>query len=238
MLDSLQIVLISSGRGWLETRATGKRRVEAGMVFLLLPKTWHRYRPDSQTGWEESWVEVQGPVVDGILQSGTFSPGTVLRREAIDVGLEEMLNTIHRRVQNGPVGFQPELSAAALQLLAVCARIAPMRSKPPRIQRAVNKAARFLSDHHAEAVNIAELAERLGVAYSYFRRAFRAHTGFAPWQYVIHVRLTRARRLLASSDAKLDDVAARVGFNSGFHLSISFKQAYGQSPHTWRQTLT
>jgi len=68
------------------------------------------------------------------------------------------------------------------------------------------------------------------------RRAFRAQTGFAPWQYVMHLRLTRARRLLASSDAKLDEVAARVGFSSGFHLSFAFKRAFGQSPDTWRQT--
>ncbi|MEI7958221.1 MAG: AraC family transcriptional regulator [Verrucomicrobiota bacterium] len=238
VLDSLQIVLISSGRGWLETRATGKRSVETGMVFLLLPKTWHRYHPDPQTGWEESWIEVQGPVVEGLLQAGAFLPRTILRGGAIDAGLEEMLNAIHRRSQKGSIGFQPELSAAALQVLALCARIAPARSKPSRIERAVNEAARYLSDNHAEAVNVEALAERLGVAYSHFRRAFRAHTGFAPWQYVIHLRLTRARRLLASSDAKLDDVAARVGFSSGFHLSIAFKQAYGQSPHAWRQTLT
>ncbi|MEI6562108.1 MAG: AraC family transcriptional regulator [Verrucomicrobiota bacterium] len=238
VLDSLQIVLISAGRGWLETRATGKRSVEAGMVFLLLPKTWHRYRPEPQTGWEESWIEVQGPVVDGLLQAGTFLPRTILRRGAIDAGLEEMLNSIHRRSQKGEIGFPPELSAAALQVLALCARIAPTRSKPSRIERAVNEAARYLRDNHAQAVNVEALAERLGVAYSHFRRAFRAHTGFAPWQYVIHLRLTRARRLLASSDAKLDDIAARVGFSSGFHLSIAFKQAYGHSPHTWRQTLT
>ena len=238
LLDSLQIVLISSGRGLLETRATGKRIVEAGMVILLLPKTWHRYHPDPQTGWEESWIEVQGSVVDRLLQAGTFLPRTILRGGAIDAGLEEVLNAIHRRSQKGQIGFQPELSAAALQALALCARIAPTRSKPSRIEQAVNEAARYLSDNHAEAVNVEALAERLGVAYSHFRRAFRAHTGFAPWQYVIHLRLTRARRLLASSDAKLDDVAARVGFSSGFHLSIAFKQAYGQSPHAWRQTLT
>jgi AraC-like DNA-binding protein len=237
VLDALQIVLISAGSGWLETRATGRRRVEAGMVFLLLPKTWHRYRPDARTGWDESWIEVQGPVVNELLQTGTFLPGTILRRGAIDAGLEETLDAIHRRVQKDPVGFQPELSAAALQALAQCARIAPAPSAPSHIRRAVNEAERYLNDHHAEAVNVEVLAERLGVAYSHFRRAFRAQTGFSPWQYVLRLRLTRARRLLASSNAKLDDIAACVGFSSGFHLSHAFKQAYGQPPLLWRKGL-
>jgi transcriptional regulator GlxA family with amidase domain len=43
--------------------------------------------------------------------------------------------------------------------------------------------------------------------------------------------------MLTSSDAILDDIAARVGFSSGFHLSNAFKQAYGESPDKWRRTL-
>ncbi|MCX6968374.1 MAG: AraC family transcriptional regulator [Verrucomicrobia bacterium] len=237
VLDSLQIVLILSGSGWIETRATGRLRVKAGMVILLLPKTWHRYKPDAQTGWDESWIEVQGPLVDGLLEAGVFPMDTILRARAIDVGLEEILDSIHQRIRKKPVGFQPELSAAALHVLSLCALIAPMQPQLSRIQHSVNEAERYLNDHHAEPINIEALAKRLGVAYSHFRRAFRAQTGFAPWQYVMHLRLTRARRLLASSDAKLYDVAARVGFSSGFHLSFAFKRAFGQSPDVWRQTL-
>ena len=238
VLDALQIVLISAGSGWLETRATGKRRIDPGMVFLLLPQTWHRYRPDPQTGWTESWIEVQGPVVDQLLKAGTFQPGAVFHRGAIDVGLEETLDEIHRQARMGGAGFQPELSAAALQVLARCARVMQKNSNPSRIQRAVNEAERYLIEHHAEEINVEALATQLGVAYSHFRRAFRAQTGFAPWKYVIHLRLNRARRLLASSDATLDDIATRVGFSSGFHLSTSFKQAYGQAPDPWRRSLS
>ena len=237
VLDTLQIVLISSGSGWLETRATGRRRVEAGMVFLLLPKTWHRYRPDRKTGWTESWIEVQGPVVNELLLEETFPPATILRGGAIDCGMEEALESIHRLGRQGPVGFHPELSAAALRVLALCSRITRNLSRPSQIQRAVNEAVSYLSEHHAEPVNVEMLAGKLGVAYSHFRRAFSAQTGFSPWKYVIHLRLTRSRRMLASSDAKLDDIAARVGFSSGFHLSNAFKQTYGEAPDKWRRNL-
>ena len=237
VLDALQIVLISSGSGWLETHETGKRKIRAGMVFLLLPGVWHRYRPDPQSGWTESWIEVQGPVVDELLTAGTFPPGSVLRGGAIDGGLEEALESIHREFFKTHPGFQPELAAAAMRVLALCSRAAQGKARPSRIQRAVREAERHLIEHHAEAVNVEELAVKLGVAYSHFRRAFRAQTGLAPWKYVIRLRLARARRMLASGDAKLEDIAARVGFSSGFHLSNAFKQAYGESPDTWRRSL-
>ena len=83
VLDALQVVWVSYGRGTIETRATGRRKVEAGMLFLLLPGVWHRYRPDVKTGWIENWVELSGPVVDGILLAGTFPAATILRRGAV-----------------------------------------------------------------------------------------------------------------------------------------------------------
>ena len=237
VLDALQIVLISSGQGCLETRATGRCRVESGMVFLLLPGIWHRYRPDPDVGWAESWAEVRGPVVDEILSAGTFPAASILRRGAIDCGVEEALESIHRRLRQRARGFQPELSADALRLIALCVRSGQHPDSPAPIQRAVSEAERYLGEHHAEPVNVEALAAELGVAYSHFRRAFRAQTGFSPWKYVMHLRLTRARRMLASSDAKLDDIAGRVGFSSGFHLSKAFKLAYGESPDQWRRNL-
>jgi len=113
VLDALQVVLISSGGGWLETRVCKERRVEAGMVFLLLPGVWHRYRPDPGTGWEESWIEVQGPVVNELLKAKTFPEGSVLRAGAMDAGLDEVLDIIHQRARGGANGFDPEFSAAA-----------------------------------------------------------------------------------------------------------------------------
>ena len=238
VLDALQIVLISAGGGWLETRAAGRRKVQPGMAFLLLPGEWHRYRPDPRTGWRESWIEIQGPVVDELLAAGTFAAGAVLRPGALDAGLEETFDEIHRLVRTSGVAFQPEISAAALKALAQCVRAGHGQGRRmPRIEQAVAEALRILNEQHAEPVNIEQLAQDLGVAYSHFRRAFRAHTGHAPWQYVLHLRLTRARRLLASGDAKLDEIAARVGFSSGFHLSAAFKRAYGQSPDAWRRSL-
>jgi transcriptional regulator GlxA family with amidase domain len=53
----------------------------------------------------------------------------------------------------------------------------------------------------------------------------------------LYLRLSRAQRLLASSDATLEDIASRVGFSSAFHLSSAFKKAFRVSPQTWRQQL-
>lgn len=235
VLDAMQIVLITGGGGWFESKATGRRRIEAGMAFALLPQVWHRYRPDAATGWVESWLEVRGPVVEELLRAGVFAAGAAVRRVPGAAGLEQALEAVHLRARGPVPGFDPELAAAALAVLAAWEKARLVRPERSRVARAVAEAEHYLAEHLAEPVNVAGLARRLGVAYSHFRQAFRAQTGFAPWQYVLNLRLAHARRALASGDATLDDLAARLGFSSGFHLSTAFKQATGVAPSHWRR---
>ena len=104
-----------------------------------------------------------------------------------------------------------------------------------RIEQVVEEAKSIFEERYAETLDICEVARKLGVAYSYFRRAFKEHTGYSPWQYVINIRLATTCRLLLTTDAILEDIAYRVGFSSSFHLSSQFKKSYGRSPIHWKR---
>ena len=234
VLETLQIVLITAGRGQLEVQGTQSQLVEGGMAFMLLPNVWHRYRPDYETGWTESWLEVKGPVVNGLLAKGIFAIRDVVRPGAIAAGLDVALEAVHALARKAAPGFDPELAARTYGVLAASTRAGENQLEVTHVRRAVREAERHLAERYAESVNIEALARQQGVAYSHFRQAFLTHTGFSPWRYVLHLRLTQARRLLVSGDATLDNLAARLGFSSGFHLSAAFKAAYGISPNRWR----
>jgi AraC-like DNA-binding protein len=235
VLESLQVVLITAGRGQLELRGRKEQAIETGTAFMLFPGVWHRYRPDPATGWEESWVELSGPTVDRLRQKKVLSLRAPVLPNAFAVGLEGLLDAVHARAREPGVGYDPQLAAAGLAVLGAWTNAGHAAQRDTRIARAVADAERHLSEHLADPVNIALLARRLGVAYSHFRSAFKAHTGYAPWQYVLHLRLAQARRQLAASDATLEEVASRLGFSSAFHLSAAFKRACGASPAAWRR---
>jgi AraC-like DNA-binding protein len=235
VLEALQVVLITSGQGEFEQRGDRPERIEAGDAFMLFPGTWHRYRPDPATGWDESWVELSGATVDRLRQKKVLSPRAPVLRRAVDAGLDSILNAVHGQARQPLPGFDAELAVHGLAVLAAWKQAGLILQRETRLARAVAAAERHFAEHLAEPVNIALLARQLGVAYSHFRAAFKAHTGYAPWQYVLHLRLAQARRQLAGSDATLDEIAGRLGFSSAFHLSAAFKRACGTSPATWRK---
>lgn len=237
ILETLQIVLITAGRGILETGASKPQAIEAGAAFMLFPKTWHRYRPDESTGWDESWLELTGATVDRLLRERAFVPTQPFLPPAEAVGLERALDAVHAQVQTSHSSLDPELAARGFAVLAAWKSGADTPRRQTRLHQAVELAERHLSDHASEPVNIAALARRLGVAYSHFRHAFQLHTGYAPWRYVTHLRLTQGKRMLVGSDATLEKIAAHLGFSSSFHFSSAFKRTFGLSPKAWRKSI-
>ena len=153
---------------------------------------------------------------------------------ALESGMPTMMFTLVLVLR---AGLDAELAAAALAVLAAWDKAQRAQPERSRVLRVIATAERQLAERLTEPVNVEALARRLGIAYSHFRRVFKEHTGFSPWQYVLHLRLERARRLLASSDATLEEIAARLGFSSPFHFSRAFKRANGVAPDHWRRQL-
>ena len=67
-----------------------------------------------------------------------------------------------------------------------------------------------------------------------FTRQFRARTGASPSQWLLRQRLVRARVLLESTDAPVEQVAASAGFGSSAALRQHFAREFRTSPRQHR----
>jgi transcriptional regulator GlxA family with amidase domain len=105
----------------------------------------------------------------------------------------------------------------------------------PNVARAVREAMRQMADPSLEAVSLPDLARRLGVGYTWFRRMFAHHTGLSPHQYRLQVRVGRARTLLGETGLTVKEVAFRCGFESEQYFCRLFRSKTGASPGAWRR---
>ena len=105
-----------------------------------------------------------------------------------------------------------------------------------RESRVVSVVREVLEDSYANAdeTSLHALAQLTGVTPFRVIRAFREATGLAPHQYLIQVRVERARQFLA--DGAVPSIAAAMtGFVDQSHLTYHFKKHLGITPGNYRR---
>ncbi|WP_456292592.1 AraC family ligand binding domain-containing protein [Pseudomonas sp. AK106] len=104
----------------------------------------------------------------------------------------------------------------------------------PRLPLVAQRARDYLHSHLQQDIGLDDLAQVTGVDRFRLSRAFKAAFGLAPHAYLIQLRLTRARRLLARGEAPVS-VAAALGFADQSHLGRWFQRAYRMTPADYRR---
>jgi AraC family transcriptional regulator len=130
------------------------------------------------------------------------------------------------------------------QALAVRMLYFGRRTKPPAnngrayglpkhvLRRVTERMQSFDSDLSLQA-----LANESGYSRVHFVRMFKAATGSSPHNYLLNLKLERARELLKNPSMSLIDIALDCGFSSHSHMSRLFHKFVGVTPSAYRRTL-
>jgi transcriptional regulator GlxA family with amidase domain len=88
----------------------------------------------------------------------------------------------------------------------------------------------------AEPLTLADLAGHARMSVRTFTRRFREETGLSPLRWLAGQRIALARRLLESTDASVDRVAAEAGFGTPASLRQHLRASIGVAPGAYRRT--
>jgi transcriptional regulator GlxA family with amidase domain len=99
----------------------------------------------------------------------------------------------------------------------------------------VQSAQRWLRSHFAVANPVAAVLERSRLAERTFKRRFTRATGLAPIAYVQRLRVEDAKRRLERTDAPVDEISWRVGYEDPAFFRRLFKRTTGLAPGTYRK---
>ena len=234
-LGEYQLVYISEGRGVFESEPTGCVQIEAGHVFLLFPCIWHRFRPIRTVGWTENWIGFNGEVAGRVMRE-FFSPEKAVIRVGYDQELLHQIRSVSGLMEVAAVGYQQIVGSRTLEVLAhVHSHAMVYRPIDREVARKVEQARRYLVQHYSETIDTEALAHRLGLSLSRFRAVFKEHTGVAPNQYQIDVRMNLARHWLSESPHTVTEIAEMLGFSSVYYFSRLFKKKEGCPPSAYRK---
>lgn len=96
-------------------------------------------------------------------------------------------------------------------------------------------AQRWLAQHFSVANPVDEMMRRSKLAERTFKRRFTRATGLAPIAYVQRLRIEDAKRRLERTDAPVDEISWRVGYEDAAFFRRLFKRITGVSPGAYRR---
>lgn len=99
--------------------------------------------------------------------------------------------------------------------------------------RKVEKVINYLTEHYTQQLSLAELGRVASLSPSYLGTIFKEVTGTSPVNYLIRVRINKAKELLKDG-YRVSEVAPMVGFNDVFYFSKSFKKYEGMAPSKYK----
>jgi len=86
-----------------------------------------------------------------------------------------------------------------------------------------------------DELSLGELAQSVGLSTAHFSEMFRKSTGETPHQFVLRLRVERAKEMLRSAESRVLDVAIACGFKTQQHFARVFRHLCGLSPKEYRR---
>lgn len=93
---------------------------------------------------------------------------------------------------------------------------------------------RYVAEHYAERITVAELAELAHLSTSQFTRQFNRLFQITPARYLTRIRINAACSLLTRTDLDLAAIADRCGFHDASHFLKQFKKQMSMTPGEYR----
>jgi transcriptional regulator GlxA family with amidase domain len=110
---------------------------------------------------------------------------------------------------------------------------------PPRSDdTSVGALLQWLEQNLRRDLPLPVIARRAGMSSRTLSRRFREQVGATPARWVARARVTRAQRLLETTDLSIERVAAEAGFGSAAVMREHFGEVVGTSPMAYRRSFS
>ncbi|MBU3191052.1 AraC family transcriptional regulator [Clostridium bowmanii] len=94
----------------------------------------------------------------------------------------------------------------------------------------VNTVLEFINDNYMYNLSLDVISKNMYLSPVYISKIFKESTGDSPINYLIKLRLSKAKSLLEIGDQAINKVCIAVGYADVYYFSKLFKKYYGCSP--------
>lgn len=99
----------------------------------------------------------------------------------------------------------------------------------------IKQAIDYIQENYDKDLNMAVVSNHISMNYSLFSYLFKENTGSNFVNYIKGIRMQEAKKLLAETDLRINEISAKVGYDNEKHFMKLFKASCGVSPSEYRK---
>lgn len=229
--DFFFLHLILQGKGTLTLGETS-HPLNEGDVFLLPAGRNVKIEADPLDPYEYYWVGFGGHDAERLVDSCGFSEAnhfTLHPSEIADLRNElALLSSASSRGLGTSYWMLGHLCLIFSQLAFL--RPAPKTKKRDYVQEAI----RYMDEFYPSGISISDVCSHIAIERTYFFRRFKRETGWSPQEYLVSLRLEKAKELLRSTNKPVLKIAEEVGYPNYVAFLKLFARKNGCSPTQYR----
>jgi AraC-like DNA-binding protein len=229
-------IYCAEGSGWCEIN--GRRHEIGKNQLLVIPQsTPHIYGAARKNPWTIHWFHAAGSNVPYYLEQ----LGVSLDKPVVSLGGDVQLFSLFEDLLEGlQHGFTlTHLIYSAHSLAHLMGLILRHKEEywfgETSARERIEKSLGFMRSHLREPLNVAALAAVANMSRSHYTTLFRRVTGYAPLNYLNHLRMQRAVELLNTTDWPIKNISEQLGFSDQFYFSRAFSRMHNHSPSEHRR---
>lgn len=229
-------IYCAEGGGWCEI--AGRRHEVARHQLLVIPAgTPHIYGASRDKPWTIHWFHAAGSNLPCYLER----LGVSTAQPVVSLGGDPQLFSLFEDLLEGlQHGFTlTHLIYAAHSLAHLMGLILRHKEEywpgESSGRERIDKSIDFMKSHLRERLTVAHLATIANLSRSHFTTLFRRVTGYAPLNYLNHLRMQRAVELLSSTNWSIKQISDHLGFSDQFYFSRAFAKMHNHSPSEHRR---
>src|SRR6267142_1525696 len=229
-------IYCAEGDGWCEI-AGRKHEITKDQLLVIPVSTPHVYGAGKKTPWTIYWFHAMGLNVPIYLER----LGVTTEKPVVSLGGDVQLLSLFEDVLEGlEHGFtMTHLIYAAHSLTHLMGLILRHKDEfgygETSVRERITKSIDFMKGHLREHLKVATLSALVNLSRSHYTTSFQRVTGYAPLNYLNHLRMQRAVQLLNTTDLPIKQISDLLGFSDQFYFSRAFKKMHNHSPSEHRR---
>lgn len=199
---------------------------ETAVIDCFNPHTY--YTNDS---FEAYWIHINGSNIKELFTELISRFGNII---GFDSEIEIQIKDIYNLIKNNESISESNMSSKIYGLIISLFNVNENKiCSNTVVQTAIN----FIQQNYQNKLTIDDISKYINMSPSQFSRQFKKQTGKSPYDYLLGIRLTKAKELLKNTSLPISEISYQTGFANESNFIYFFKRHEGISPLKFRNIL-